>query len=275
MDHLYSTSDLISTSSEISGDSLVVFNLSSDFAEKFISNGDSIYKRTSEWTDTFKIVFKGIGIIPELTGTSGGLVTTDITSKNTKIVLYYSTEDEDSLQLPFTLFSGYRYAKYTNDNSSSLLNDYLTNDSEISDDLIFLQGLNGVLSKLKFNNYKDWLEDDSTYSILNAELIIPVFMEDEFKFDPPQYLYFYFSDSDSSLYNVEDYQNSNGLFDGVYDSENQNYHFNISKHFKSLINGSIEDSCLNFSIANRSYYPKRVILKSGNNIKFNVTYTKH
>ncbi len=268
---LYSTEDIINTNSIISGDSLIILPLANTFAEKLISNGDSIY----DSSDIFKSFFKGISIIPELLSSSGGLITTNITSINTKIILYYQTLEEDSLAASYSLAGGYRFTKYTIDYSTAMANYFINDPTSINDSLLFIQGLNGIKSKITFANYKEWIDEDSTYSILNAELIFPVHDVGQFDlFAPPEQLYFYYSDSDSSLYQIEDYVSGN-IFGGIYDQTKKQYSFNISKHFKDFINGDMEDSCLNFSITNRAYYPNRVILKSGNNIKFNVTYTKH
>lgn len=51
----------------------------------------------------------------------------------------------------------------------------------------------------------------------------------------------------------------------------------------SFLNGEIEDSSINLTIvdqsnvilANQSRYPHRVILKTGEDIKLKITYTKH
>lgn len=267
---LYSTTDLISTDCNIS-DSLVVLPLSNEFANKFISNKDTIYNNDS----LFKTIFKGIYITPELLNTPGGLLTTNISSSNTKIVLYYKTADKDSLSASFSLLKGHRFGKYNYNYTSSLAYNFLTNPPSENDSLIFIQGLNGINSKITFSNYKSWLEDDSAYSILDAELIIPVLKLEQYdNFPPPQQLFFYYCNDDSTKYQLEDYASGNSM-GGIYDKTKNQYSFNISKHFRDFINGNIADSCLNFSIANNGYYPNRVILKSGDNIKFRVTYTKH
>lgn len=256
----------INTNSILSGDTLLKFNFNSTFTNKFISHGNDIYDSDTNFRD----VFKGISIIPELINLPGGLVNFD--ASNSKFVLYYQTAEEDSLSTNFNL--SYRFAKYTNDYSAGIAADYINNDPTENDSLIFVQGLNSMKSKIKFSNIDSWIDQDSTYSILNAELKIPVAEYDHNGFYPPENIFFYFSDADSTLIEVDDYS-SPTLFNGTYNEENQEYSFNIPKHLMHILNGSIEDSCLNFTVYNKSFFPNRVILESGNNIKLNVTYTKH
>ena len=262
--NFYSSTDLINTDSKICGDSLVIIPLNSTFSDKFISNGDTINK-TSVY---FKSIFKGISIIPDTYTSQGCLLTTNISSYDTKIVLYYKTNSDDSLSLTYQLKNGYRFGEYTTDYSTGKISDFLNNAPNINDSLLFFQGCNGVSSKITFSDYTETFSPDSSYSILNTELTIPVFKDDNFEhFPPPEKLYFYYSDADSNLIPVEDY--------GYYDDSKSLYSFNISKHLMNFLNGNIEDSCLNIGMSNKSINPDRVILKSGENIKLKVTYTKH
>lgn len=269
--NFYSLTDLISTDSRISGDSLVIIPLNSTFSNKFISNGDTINKTS----DYFKSIFKGISIIPETYSSQGGLLITNISSYDTKIVLYYN----DSLSLTYQLNSGNRFAEYTIDYSTGQVYNYLNNSADSNDSLLFFQGCNGVSSKITFSDYIEAFNPDSSYSILNAELTIPVFKDDNFEvFPPPEKLLFYYSDysdADSNLYQIEDYLTNSSMFDGSYNDDKSEYSFNISKHLMNFLNGNIEDSCLNISMLNKSINPNRVILRSGENIKLKVTYTKH
>ena len=267
---LYTEADKINTSCNIQGDSLIAFTLSSAFAEKLKS--DTVFYSTDS---AFKSVFKGISIIPTISDVPGGILNINLTSGDSKIIFYYNTDTEDSLSLNYAFSNGHRFSEYTYDYSTAIINDYLTNPENENDDLIFLQGINGISSKISFSNIDPWFEEDSSYSIIKAELTIPVFNDDNIElFHPPQNLFFYYAEPDSTISYVEDYI-SGGMFDGSYNDLENQYSFNISKHFMNLVNRNIEDSCLNISIGNKSTYPHRVILKSGENIKLNVTYTKH
>lgn len=266
---LYSVTDKINTNCQIRGDSLIAFTLSNTFAERLKSDTAFYGSDTA-----FKEEFKGISIIPTNLNAPGAIINANIISGDSKIVLYYHTDTVDSLSLNYIFAYGNRFASYSYDHSSAVINDYLTNPENENDDLIFLQGINGVSSKLTFSNIEPWFEGDSSYSILKADITIPVFADDNIDvFYPPQNLYFSYADEDSLLTYVTDV--SSGMFDGSYNESDNLYNFNISNHFMNILNRNIEDSCLNLNIVNKSSYPHRVILKSGDNIKMRVTYTKH
>lgn len=266
----FTTTNRINGATILKGDTLVKIPLNYSFISKLTSVEDSIY-RSAEY---FKSIFNGLVIIPNSLASAECVLFADISSSNSNITLYYN----DSLSFKY-LFKGNRFAKYTNDYSGSIVNDYLTNPENDNDDLLFLQGINGVSSKITFSNLDSWFVEDSSYSVLNAEIIIPVFEDDNFElFFPPKRLFLEYADTDSSLNVILDYaffNDSRNLFDGYYDSENHYYHFNISKHFMSILKGNIKDHSLNFNIVSKSFFPHRVILQSADNIKLSVTYTKH
>ena len=115
--------------------------------------------------------------------------------------------------------------------------------------------------------------DEYQYSIINANLTIPVFQDANMsKLTPPDNLFFIYN-VDSDLYQIEDYNGK--LFSGAYNETKQEYSFDISLHLKDLLNGEIKDSSLYIRIKNSSSYPHRTILKSGlDDIKLKVTYSK-
>lgn len=269
--NFYNTSTKISGSTIFSGDSLLKIPLTYSFINKLISVEDSIY-RTTEY---FKSKFKGIAIIPDLLESPGFVLYTNISSSNSNIVLYYN----DTLTFKYTFSNTNKFAKYSNDYSGSIVNDYLTNPENENDNLLFLQGISGVSSQITFTNIDSWLLDDSSYSILNAEIIVPVFKDDNFElFYPPKRLFLEYADTDTTVNVIQDYEFFNdyrNLFDGYYDSENYYYHFNISKYFKSVLEGEVKNYGLNFHIVSKSFFPHRVILQSADKIKLSVTYTKH
>jgi hypothetical protein len=262
----------ISSNSSYSGDTLIRIPLNYDFYNKLTSVDPSVY----EDIDAFTSVFNGIALIPETSDPSGGVIYTNMASSDTKIVLYYNDSLEYTYKLPTgTAYSkGIAFAKYSYDYSSSVANNYLTNPESENDDLLFLQGINGLSTKITLSNINSWLQDDSTYSVLNAELIIPVFKDDNFElFYPPKRLLLGYYVNDTTITNIQDY--SEDIFDGSYDNEKEYYRFFISKHLTKILNGDVEDPTLYLNILYKSFFPHRVIFQSSDNIKLNVTYTKH
>ena len=267
----YSESEPIGSPGQFSGDSLYIIPLESSFYNELLTAEDSLYNNIVD----FLSVYKGIAITPSLTSGIGGMIIANIGSEDTKLVLHY----DDTLTHTYKFSTAHRFARYTADYSNAQANDYLVNDTSENDDLIYLQGLFGLKSKLTFTNIDNWFEQDSAYSIINAELILPVYEDDNFeKLFPPNNLYIRYQLEDSTYSFIKDYFDyieQRGIFDGSYDSENGYYRFIIPKHLMRLVNRDLDNYTLDFNIVNKAAYPHRVILQTGDQIKLNVTYTKH
>lgn len=258
----------------------IIIKLNNDFSNFLIPPADSIYFYREE--DLFVGKYYGIAIIPDETNNIGELLSIDLYHANSKLVLHYHRNDPDGIRLDtaefkyrFYSLNGYNinYTEILHNHEEGIITEYLDNDSLEIDNLIFMQGLGGMTSKLIFNNFRNYL-GDSLYSILNAEMYIPVY--EDVNFDllyPPERLYFISIDTDSILYQIEDYTSGN-FFNGYYDEDMKRYSFNISLHLKGLLNGSHTDSVLYLRQINSSLYPHRAILKP-NETKLKITYTKH
>ncbi|MFP4023666.1 MAG: hypothetical protein ACLFVR_03990 [Thiohalospira sp.] len=258
----------INTTYRKSGDSLLVFKLSSDFYQK-ITTDELIYEDKESFLDEIK----GIALIPENTdGTHGQLFNINLENNDSKITAYYKADNEgdiDTLSFNY-FFNGYKFGQYKINYEGAEINNFLENDTVMSDSLLFLQGLGGAYSTIAFNNINEW--EDFKYSILKAELIIPTA---DFNYDDdsffPQRLFFTYTDNYGDLRQIED--NSGDYFGGTLNNDYNYFSFDISKHFRDIINGNINDTTLDVRIVNNSSYPHRIILQ--NNIKLKVTYTKH
>jgi|GEM_PF-1079673 len=268
---LYSETDKINETCDIRGDTLIAFNLSDEFAERLKSDttfyGDD---------DVFKEEFKGFAIVPTIANESdlGGTFLVNFSTTDTKMAFYYHNDTVDSLYFNYTFTRGNRFTQYSYDYSSSEVEDYLTNSEDENDDLIFIQGHNGVSSRIEYTDLDTWLNENATYSILKAELTTSIVNDPYFEtFYPPDALSLNYYEADSNFVFVEDY--SSMMYDGSYNDTIGIYNLNITKHFSNMVNHKIDDLYLNFDVVNSYTSPHRVILKAGEDIKMKVTYTKH
>lgn len=271
---LYNETDKISRSFEYWGDSLAVFVLENDFAERLLS--DTLFYESDT---SFKDEFEGLAIIPSLHSSNGGTININLSSSDTKFTLYHSNDTVDSLSLDYSVLSN-RFAQYEYNYTGSQVETYLNNAEDENDDLMFLQGGTGLYSRIQLTNIAPWISDTINYSILNANLTMPVYNDDNINiFSPPEKLTHYFYDDDSIFYYTDDYLNllngKNYSFDGKHNEEEQYYHFDISRHLMNIMNRLATDSCINITIVDQTKYPHRVILKTGDDIKLKITYTKH
>jgi len=262
----FSASEKINDGIRMEGDTLLIIPLKESFYSTLET--DTLENNNFYFSvNNFIQVFKGLAIIPETPSDIGGLY--NFSEVNSYINLYYTDNEDTAREFTYRFHIGERFAQYSFDPKDAEITNY--NDPETPADLLFLQSLGGITSKLVFTNYQSIFESAYAYSILNAELTVPVFKDESFDICPPPERLFF---TDTSYTVIEDVENSN-LFNGYYDDENSEYKINISKYFKDLVNGDIDDPSLVFSINNFNLYPNRVILKTGENIKLRVTYTKH
>ncbi|MDY6800287.1 MAG: hypothetical protein SVU94_03575 [Bacteroidota bacterium] len=258
----------INTTYRNSGDSLLVFKLSSAFYQK-LTTDELIYEDKVSFLDEIT----GITLIPDNTdGAYGQLFNINLENNDSKITAYYKTDNEgdiDTLTFDY-FFNGYKFGQYKINYLGAEINNFIQNDSEESDSLLFVQGLGGAYSTIIFNNINEW--EGFKYSILKAELIIPTA---DFNYDDdsffPQRLFFTYTDNYGDPRQIEDY--SENYFGGTLNEDYNYFSFDISKHFRDIVNGEINDTSLDVRIVNNSSYPHRIILQ--NNIKLKVTYTKH
>ncbi|MCB2197004.1 MAG: DUF4270 domain-containing protein [Bacteroidetes bacterium] len=267
------------------GDTAIKMNLNYSFISKLTSADSATYSSSVN----FKDEFNGIALMPDLINEPGGLVTTNFASANSKMVLYFN-----DTTFTYSFSGGHGFAAYSNDFTGTQAENYLNNPEEDNDELLYVQGIPGetvLKSKISLTNFDSWLDTDSAYSVLSAELFIPVYKDNNFdQFYPPNLLFLSYDNTDSSFVYVKDCEDyvrrGVKIFDGRYDEENNYYHFYIPRHLVKVFNQDIEST--NFYISaekpsynattysyDYNYYPQRVILKSGNNIKLEVTYTKH
>lgn len=265
INELFSSENLISTSSIIMGDSILAINFTEEFTKKFTSSGDDI----NESTENFRKIFEGISIVPGNYSNEGKILITNFSSSDTKITLEYN----DSLEKSYNFLNGNKIGKFNYNYETGVVNNYLNNQELEEDTLLFYQGLSGVNSKIFFSDFSDIFHQDTTYSILKAEITIPVFKDENFNNYPhPNNLYLYYTYSDSTLSPVQDYYDYQLNYGPFEDSE---FKFNITRHFKKMIEGEVEDTCLNFAVGQNIIYPNRIIFNAGKNIKLRITYTKH
>lgn len=266
-DNFFLMKRLISTNSKIQGDSLLSFKLDEEYYKLFTLSGDDINSSDS----VFDAKFKGIGIETNSYSNEGKMFIANFKSDYSRIVLYYN----DTLELNYNFEDGKKVGCFNRDYNSGKVNDYLTNEDSLNDEYMFYQRINGISSKIKINDYLKVFNPDSLYTIINAELIVPIFKDENYNNYPKPnnfYLYYHDIDSDSTLVTVEDYGADD--YGGYYDNI-ASYRFNITQHLKNLIKGEVKDSYLNIAIKDTKAYPYRVIFKSGDEIKLKVTYTKH
>jgi hypothetical protein len=266
---VYAQDDLISQETRFSGDSLIAVSLSLETAN-YLMSGDTMLNSL----DYFYDYFQGIYCTTDTVDIDGALKTIDLNSTDSKILLYYSNLESDSLGYTFNISSSSgKFNHFTHYYSSTPIDEYLNNDTTSNDSIIYMQGLGGVSSSFNFKEIEDYIGNNQ-YSINKAELILPVIKDDYFDiYSPPSRLLLYMKNDEENLISINDLSYSSEVFNGYYNSDKSYYSFNISLFFQQIINGEY-DTSLYLRMLNYGITPNRVALDP-NKAKLKFIYTKY
>ena len=214
------------------------------------------------------------------------LVAMEFSSSNFLIRVHYKTPKASNLIYDFIINSNsVRYNRYSHQFGTAAYTSWRQHViDKTKDTMIYLQAFNGVSPQLRIPGlkaYKKILVDSLTKvvhgSINKARLTFSVFLDSinySPKTVPPQILMKY-TVSDTIKYIVPDYQVSPAFFDGVFNSSQKVYSFNLAAFIQEYLKGNISDPVVEM------YYPegeyKNVILKANGShppVKFDFIYTR-
>lgn len=277
--------DLIGTKSFIPAnfsDSTISITLNTNFAEEIL------FADTSNLTnnDAFLSMFKGLYVKSDdaVTSGTGNIVSFDLLSDNSKLILYYHDSQDDSLSYTFVINNNCaRINAFSHDYSSSQIQPAIDNPA-YQDSILYLQGLGGVKTKITFTNIDSWqkMAAENHVAITKAELIVPIETDDATAstYPKPERLTVRaIKDNGSQELIIDDpiYNQSYSYFNGYIDSVNNTYNMVITRYFQYLLQGEYSDHGLYIIPYNKRIEPNRVIIGNTNNsnkLKLVITYTK-
>jgi len=119
-------------------------------------------------------------------------------------------------------------------------------DSVNSPNYVYVQGIGGVMSKIKFPYLKNWVKKGPII-VNRAEVDIPVDESDIGQYNPPSQVYLVGINDTSTLastatYTLPDY--SSGYYGGTYDAFNHQYVFDIAQYVQKVLDKKIIDGGL-------------------------------
>jgi len=260
----------------------VPMNLS--FAQDILDIDDTTIFESS---DTFIDYFNGIYVKPDdvfSTG-EGSILSFNLTSNYSNIIIYYHNDTstiEDTLTFILSINSNNaRINRFVHDYSKSWDNVFkqqvLFNDSTLGSEKLFLQGMGGVRTIIKFPDITSWL-DSGNIVINEAKLIMTSFGFDESD-EPPASLIL-FKILGDSLFDFTPDQATLGdvYYGGTFLEPSNSYIFRISLHLQDLLAGE-EDTGLGLYPSGKSIRANDVsfIGTGGSNpdrFRLNIIYSK-
>lgn len=224
--------------------------------------------------DAFLQFFKGLYVTTENAGQApdeGAALQFDMLSVNSKVTLYYRNivvGEEDTLAYDFEIDQqAARFTHVTLDHAQAPMPivEQALGDTTIGQELFFVQSGQGVRGAIYFP-YLEHLLDSGWTAVAKAELIIPVLEPTNDKWTPPSSLFiFRKSETGGDLFLPDQFELNNNI-GGIYNEDDKEYRFNISRYVQQVLNGTLENAPLELAPANRGVSVARGELMGPQNI---------
>ncbi len=248
----------------------------------------------------FRLFMKGLYITASqtqgLTNGEGRILSYNLESTSSKLIVYYHNSTDDSLSYDFSLNAVGRFAHFDRDTVNrdpQIVAQVADTNRTHNYDRVYVQSLAGLKTKITMPNIMNRVKDGPV-SINKAELIVKVDAtkieyHDDF-FTPPLVLLLFGIDDTGKSYVIPDLVeplSSPGYYDGDYNSITHEYHLKISRYLQQVLNKTLNNNGLYLVVAHTgrngaSTNANRVVIGGADNasgtndlqMKLNITYTK-
>lgn len=227
--------------------------------------------------------FKGLYVTGMPINGTGCIMSFDLLSYLSNVILYYHNSDNDSLEYVFVIdensarFNHFNHSKYLY--ADPYLRSEIYGDTAKGDSILYIQGMAGLKIRIQYPYLKD-LVKNGRVAINKADLIIPVDDNDATleDFAPPEKLVL-IEEKDGNIRFLLDQYEGSAYYGGTYDATNKQYKFNIARHVQQVIDGIKENLGLSLVVytTDRPNKANRVVIngsKRTEKLRLLVTYTK-
>ncbi len=234
--------------------------------------------------DFFTDYFKGFFIEALPVEAEGMLMYYDLEDDYSGLTIYYHTS-EDTLDYEFVInekcarFNHYDHHNY--EHADPIFKEHLIyNDSLLGENLLYLQAMGGVRTKISFPTLMD-LKKNHSVMINKAELFIyePGISNE---LDPPTKLALARINEEGDNVFTLDQAEGDAYFGGYYEQSQRVYRFRITRHIQALLNGDFEDYGMALMVSGSAVQANRLIFNGINpqlpmlgskKLKLQITYT--
>ena len=211
-------------------DSILRIGFSNTFAQRFIESGTTSFVDN----EAFQSFLNGFYVSAESTANQEGLlVNLDLSSDQSKLVLFYHTDEEDSLVYKFNLGNSIdRVNRWHHDYSGTELETLLVQE-EVSKACV--QGGAGIRTHIELEGLASL--KDANYTIHQAELVVPYIAGANGEFPAPAQLGLSAITQNGTLEALTADQTVQGAtyFGGLKDELSQTYRFNIIRYVHDVL----------------------------------------
>lgn len=255
------------------------FRLDNSLAQKFINASG-----TADLADnpSFLLFFKGLYVVADPALINGAMLYFNLEDAQSKLILYYHNADHDSLTYSFIInessarvntFDHYGYSGANHDFQMQI-----AGDTSLGRQNLYLQGMCGVKTFLRFDSLKSMLNDGNVV-INKAELIVTPTASLLNSYAQPDKLTLSKINSDGSLSFLPDQYYGTDYFGGSYNSSTGEYRFNIATYLQYLIRfDEYAGKGLYLSLSGSAINGSRLAINgpgtSTSNLRLEISYTK-
>ena len=247
-------------------------NLPISFGADIISKSGQTELSNNE---EFLKYIKGFYIMADEKTSGGGLAYIELLSKYSRITLYYHNDEGDTTYEYFLInencarYSYFNHFDYYNA-STDFYNQVVLNDSSLGNQKIYIQPMAGVRTYLNFP-YIAELTKDNQLAIQKAELIVNVSdLTDTALYPVPPHISLVGINKEGKNVLLLDYAEGQTYFGGNYLESTNQYVFNISRTFQSILKGTSNLKGLRIIISGEAVMANRAVL-NGNKATANKT----
>lgn len=205
----------------------------------YIFNLDTAYTSSSE---AFLEEFKGICLRTDDVASAGdgAILYFDLLDDLSNLTIYYHNDSADSLGFRFLInLNNARVGRYEHEyllGEQDFIEQVINGDTSRGTEKLYLQGLAGVKTKIRFPGVAEWAES-STKVINEAKLVINLAENYDDDHAPATSLILLKNTEQGTFVFLPDQLEGEGYFGGVYDKGDNSYAFRISMHLQKLLTG--------------------------------------
>lgn len=212
--------------------------LNESFIDRIFTDADSTDMSSN---DDFIDFFKGLYVTTENVTApgEGAVLCFDLLNDRSNVTIYYN----DTLSYQFVInYNNARVGKFEHDYSLSsdqtFIQQVVNGDTTLGTEKLYLQGLAGVKTTIKFPGLTEWIESGNI-AISQAKLIIPAEQPAD-ELAPPDNLVLFSLNEDGQYVFTADQLEGDDYFGGDYNSDLNCYQFRISFYIQDLVQGTPE-----------------------------------
>lgn len=210
--------------------------------------------------DNFLEFFKGIYITPDEVSMGGAIMFINISSIFTRMTLYYSNAEEDSLEYYFPITSS--SARFMNFNHNYMLADpvfqnQLNGDTALGNQTFYLQPMAGIATIIEFPYLKN-LSSLGTIALNEAKLKFSNVNKDDVLLPPSELILFSINKEGNNTLLVDELEGDQ-YFGGIYDASSGQYYFRITQYLQTTLRNDSLPARFYMGVSGASIIPTRVV----------------